>query len=359
MESRNDYRRLPADEVRCVVAGVLEACEVPAEDAAVVAEVLVCADLRGIESHGVSRLIPYYVDGIRAGHLNPRARPSVQRSVGGLFAMDGDNGLGHVVGKATMNRAIEGAWEHGIGMGAVGNSNHFGIAGYYSAMALEHGMIGFCLSNSRPLVMPTGSRKAVLGTNPLSIAIPAGRHAPLLLDMATSGVPIGKVEVKRRRGEKVPRGWGADSSGRPTEDPAEIIGGGALFPLGGPRETAGYKGYGLGAVVDILSGVLSGSSFLTSVLAGADPGASGVGHFMGAMRVDPFCEPGEFAERMDRFIDELRGAPLAVGEEEILIAGDPERRLEEENHRLGISLHRDVWNAIAELASELGVEGVQ
>ncbi|MFO7941362.1 MAG: Ldh family oxidoreductase [Bacillota bacterium] len=358
MEDRSDYLRIPADRVRDTVQRILERLDVPGDDAATVAEVLVTADLRGIESHGVSRLIRYYVEGIREGNINPRSQPRIVRETGAVFSMDGDNGLGHVVCKRAMERAMDLAGEFGVGIGTVGNSNHFGIAGYYSNLAAERGMIGLCLTNSRPLVLPTGSKKAMIGTNPISVAIPAGEQEPFLLDMATSGVPIGKVEVKRRRGKKVPMGWGADSEGRITDDPEKIIDGGGLFPLGGAKETAGYKGYGLGAVVDVLCGVLSGASVLTSVLAGADPGASGVGHFVGAMRIDALMDPDDFASRMDGFIRELRAAPLAAGEEEVLVAGDPEWRHREENLRLGVSLHRDVWSGICEVAEDLGIEGV-
>ncbi len=355
MNERADYTRVPETRVRRIVGDILQACAVPPEDAAIVADVLVTADLRGIESHGVSRLISYYVNGLRAGHVNPQVHPKIVREMGAVFSMDGDNGLGHVVTRRAMEYAIDLARVHGVGVGTVGNSNHFGIAGYYAAMAAECGMIGLCLTNSRPLVMPTGSREALLGTNPIAVAVPAGGEPVFLLDMATSGVPIGKVEVMRRRGETVPIGWGADARGLPTDDPEAIIEGGGLFPLGGTKETAGYKGYGLAAVVDILSGVLSGASVLTSVLAGADPGASGVGHFVAAMRIDACMDPNAFSERMDAFIGQLREAPLAEGEEEVMVAGDPERRQHAENRLRGVALHENVWKEIEQMAEELGV----
>ncbi len=356
MNDRSDYLRVPADRVRATVRGILEKLEVPPDDADTVAEVLVTADLRGIESHGVSRLIRYYVEGLREDNINANGKPRIVREMGAVFSMDGDNGLGHVACKGAMEHAMDLAAQFGVGVGTVGNSNHFGIAGYYSNLAAERGMIGLCLTNSRPLVLPTGSRKAMIGTNPISVAVPAGDQRPFLLDMATSGVPIGKVEVKRRRGERVPLGWGADSEGRMTDDPQKIIDGGGLFPLGGARETAGYKGYGLGAVVDVLCGVLSGASVLTSVLAGADPGASGVGHFVAAMRIDALMDPDDFASRMDDFIRELRSAPLETGADEVMVAGDPEWRKLEENLRLGVSLQKEVWGGIRDLAEELGVE---
>ena len=184
-------------------------------------------------------------------------------------------------------------------------------------------MIGICISNSQPLALPTFSKKRLLGTNPLSIAVPAGKFQPFVLDMATSVVPIGKIEVYRRKELRVPPEWGADSHGRPTSDPAQIFEGGGLFPLGGTEETAGYKGYGLSAAIDILAGVLTGSSFLSGVLnARVRPEPCGVGHFVAALQVEAFMDMSEFKGRMDKFIEEIKTAPLADGCDKIYIAGE-------------------------------------
>lgn len=351
--NEQDYIRIPVDEVKTTASRLLQAHGVPPSDADVVAEVLTAADMRGIESHGIGRLIPYYLTGLEQGHIEARAEVRTVREMGSIFVIDADNGLGHIACHAAMKKSIALARDHGVGMGGVRNSNHFGIAGYYAMMALEEDMIGLCLCNSTPLVMPTYSRKAVLGTNPISIAVPAGKHRPFVLDMATSVVPIGKVEVHRRWEARVPPQWGADSMGRPVDDPEAILDGGGLFPLGGPAETSGYKGYGLAAAVDILSGVLTGASFLTGVSRGSSPGPSQVGSFVAALRTDAFIDPDEFIERMDCFIDELKAAPLAEGCDRVLVAGEKEFWHTEESERDGVPVHRKVWSEITEATGKM------
>ncbi len=347
-KEENTYIRVPAAGLREIAAGLLMEYDVPLDHAKIVSDVLVTADLRGVESHGVGRLFPYYISRLRQGYMNPRPSLQVSSSFGPIFRMDADNGLGHVACHRAMEKCLDLAGEHGIGLGGIKNSNHFGIAGYYSMMALRKGMIGICMSNTQPLVMPTYSKKRLLGTNPFSIAVPAGKSQPFVLDMATSVVPIGKIEVYRRKGLGIPPEWGADSLGRPTADPAEVFEGGGLFPLGGPAETAGYKGYGLSAAIDILSGVLTGSSFLAGVLnARIRPEPCGVGHFVAALKVEAFMELAEFGERMDEFIEELKTAPLADGCDKIYLAGEKEFAQWEINLRDGVPLHQEIWEELS------------
>jgi len=346
------YVRVPADQLRQLVAGLLEKHGVPSADAGIVAEVLVAADLRGVESHGVGRLYPYYLHRLEKGYMKGRPDMRLVRSFGAAFTLDADNGLGHVACHAAMKRCMELADQFGVGVGGVRNSNHFGIAGYYAMMALDAGMIGICICNSQPLVLPTYSRQRLLGTNPISIAIPAGNSRPFVLDMATSIVPVGRIEVYRRKQLSVPPMWGADGQGKPTTDPQKIIGEGGLFPLGGPAETAGYKGYGLAAAVDMLSGVLTGASFLSGLQdARTSPEPSDIGHLVIALRIDAFIDPVAFAERAELFIRELHGAALAEGSDRVYVAGEKEFMQWEENLTKGVPVHVKVWAELAGLAA--------
>jgi L-2-hydroxycarboxylate dehydrogenase (NAD+) len=345
----NAYIKVPADSLKKVAEKLLERHNVPPSHAKIVGDVLVTADLRGVESHGIGRLFPYYISRLQKGWLNPRPNLQISSNFGAIFNLDADNGLGHVACYKAMEKCLELANQFGIGIGGIKNSNHFGIAGYYSMMALQEGMIGICISNTQPLSMPTYSKKRLLGTNPFSIAFPAGKSLPFLLDMATSVVPIGKIEVYKRKGLRIPPEWGADSHGIATSDPAEVFEGGGLFPLGGPAETAGYKGYGLSAAIDILSGVLTGSSFLAGVLnARIRPEPCGVGHLVVALKVEAFMDIQEFRERMDKFIEELETAPLADGCDKIYLAGEKEFAQWEKNLREGVPIHRKVWEELGQ-----------
>ncbi len=353
------YVRVAANELKRVVTETLLAHEVPEEDAHIVADVLVASDLRGIESHGVARLSSYYLEGLKEGRVNVHPDVRMASSAGSVFCVDADNGLGHPVCHRAMERCISLALENGISAGAVRNSNHYGIAGYYAMLAAKHDLIGVCLTNSRPLVIPTYGRTPVLGTNPISVAVPAGDRPPFVLDMATSAVPIGRVEVLQRKNQRAPSGWGADRHGLSTDDPTEIREHGGLFPLGGTDETSGYKGYGLGAVVDILSGVLSGAAFLNAVGSATDADPSNVGHFVAALQVEALMGRDEFFARMQEFMDELKESPRAQGAEEIYLAGEKEHRQYRTNLREGAPLHPQVYRELLEECSALGVQPPQ
>ena len=355
MES-DSYVRVAAEDLKRTVAKLLEKSGALPSHADIASDVLVTADLRGIESHGVGRLLPYYISRLQKGFMNPRPDYSVVQSFGATFVLDGDNGLGHPACHLAMQRCIELAKKFGVAMGGIRNSNHFGIAAYYSMMALKDNMVGICLSNSMPLVIPTFSKERLLGTNPISIAVPAGKTRPFVLDMATSVAPIGKVQVGRRKGVQVPPQWGADHRGRATSDPAQILEGGGLFPLGGPAETGGYKGYGLAAAVDIFSGVLTGAGFLSSVLsAQSSPDPCQIGHFVMAIQVEAFMDIELFKERMDSFVRELQTAPLAEGSEKIFVAGEKEFLQWEVNMERGVPVHKKVWEELTAMAMDLGI----
>ncbi len=349
--------RVDAARLQSLVSDLLVAAGVPRDDAEITAYVLVKTDLRGVESHGTARLSYYYLHRAQKGIVNCHPNVRTVRETPCSLVIDADNGLGQPVAYRTMQRCIEKAHQAGLCAATINNSNHFGAAGVYALMALEHDMIGVCLTNSQPLVTPTYGRKRILGTNPIAFAAPANQRRPFVLDMATSVVPIGKVEVYRRRGEAVPAGWGTDSDGNVTTDPDKIYNGGALLPLGGPAETAGYKGYGLAAMVDILCGLLAGANFLTGVTPPSvqQTSPSNVGHFLLALDVGAFRPIEEFKADMDRFIAQIKDSPKAAGQDEILIAGEKEFREEEERLRLGIPLNPKVEADLRSLCDEMQV----
>jgi len=338
---------------------------VPPDDAAVTADVLVAANLRGIDSHGVARL-KRYVDGLRNGMMMARPNVEIVHETPCTALMDGGGGLGQPVGVRGMKLAIEKAQRMGVGFVAVRNSNHYGIAGYYSMMALEHEMIGISMTNAAVLVVPTFGRDAVLGTNPLSVAAPAGQERPFVLDMATSVVTRGKLEEYDRKGKPLPLTWATDERGIPTSDAARVLknllarAGGGILPLGGAREAdGGHKGYGLALLVDILCGVLPGAGYATTIYPKTPEGKplpANVGHFFGAIRVDAFRPLEEFKATMDDIIRILKNSPKAEGAERIYIHGEKEFEEEERRRRGGIPLHPKTMAMMRQVAAELGVE---
>src|SRR5437764_6196107 len=266
---------------------VLTKLGVPKADAETVTDVLVVADLRGIESHGVARL-GRYVAGLKKGFMRPTDQSRIIKETKATALVDGGQSLGQVVGKKGMDFAIKKARDTAVGVVAVRNSNHYGIAGYYSLMALEHNLIGISTTNAGPLVVPTFGRTSILGTNPISLAAPAMNEKAFVLDMATSTVPRGKVEVYNRLGKPMPHGWAVDETGRSSTDPKRVLNalanrlGGGLLPLGGEgADLRGHKGYGLAWMVDVLSGVLSGAA--TGLQVYADEQRPNVGHFFLAL----------------------------------------------------------------------------
>lgn len=333
----------------------------PAIEAKQAAEVLVSADLRGVDSHGVARLSGY-IRLQEKGRLN--ATPNIQtvHETPSTAVVDGDLGLGLVVGPHAMKLAIEKAKNVGSGWVAVKNSNHYGIAGYHAMMALEEDCIGISLTNASPLVSPTFSKERLLGTNPISIAIPAKHQPPFVLDMATTTAANGKLEVLQRKGLDAPYGWMQDKEGNITTDAKGLVKGGSMRPLGGDREHGSHKGYALGAVVDILSAVLSGANygpwvppFVAFIDPAPNPVGEGLGHFFGAMRVDAFREAEEFKSHMDNWIERFRSSETVNGDENVLIPGDPEREMTADRLKNGIDLLDPVVKDLQELGEKLGV----
>ena len=306
-----------ASDLKDYVVRFFTKLDVPEADAKIAAEILVSADLRGVDSHGVIRLNTYYGSRLRKGLIDPHPQVKILAETPATMRIDGGTGLGQVVGHQAMKRCIEKAKEVGMAMVTVKNSNHYGIAGYYAMMALEEGMIGISYTNAQPLVAPTYGRTAVLGTNPIAVAVPAGKERPYVLDMATSIVPIGRITVYQKSGRQIPEGWGVDKEGNVTTDPNAVLNGGALMPLGGIDVMRGYKGYGLAMLVDIFTGVLSGAATASSVGHPGQNMPADVGHFFQVIRIDALRPIDEFKAHMDTFIQELKNAPKAAGQPRI------------------------------------------
>jgi LDH2 family malate/lactate/ureidoglycolate dehydrogenase len=337
---------------------------VAGEDAHITADVLVQANLRGIDSHGVARLVRY-VNGLRDGVMLARPEERIVVETPTTVTIDAGAGLGQPVSYRAMNMVIERAREYGCGFATVRNSNHYGIAGYYAMMALEHDMVGISTTNAAVLVAPTFGRNAMYGTNPIALAVPASEERPFVMDMATSTVPRGKLEVYHRQEKSLPLGWATDERGVPTANAARVLdnftkrAGGGLLPLGGAgEEFSGHKGYGMGLMVEILSAVLPGAAFLTSVYpkdAQGNPLPANLGHFFGAWRLDAFRPAEEFKADMDIFIRELRKGDVAEGAKRIYVHGEKEFEEADRRSEQGIPLESKVEASLRKIAADLGV----
>jgi L-2-hydroxycarboxylate dehydrogenase (NAD+) len=318
-------------------------------DAETATKSLLSADLRGIDSHGVARLSGY----IRLWEVDRvNVKPSIKiiHETPSTAVVDGDRGLGLVVAPFAMQVAIDKARQVGTGWVSVKNSNHFGIAGHHAMMALQEDMIGIAMTNASALVAPTFSRERMLGTNPIAVAIPAGKEPAFVADFATTTAANGKMEILQRKNMEAPTGWVLTKDGEPSTNSGEMKDGGLLLPLGGDKEHGSHKGYALGAIVDIFSGILSGANYGPWVppfpaylpMPEYMPG-EGIGHFFGAMRIDAFRKGDEFKEHMDKWITRFRSAKTIAGQEKVIIPGDPEREMEIERMKNGIPLHLKIF----------------
>ncbi|SNT12857.1 Malate/lactate/ureidoglycolate dehydrogenase, LDH2 family [Ekhidna lutea] len=351
-----------AEELRRFATQIFTKIGCPENEAQLAADVLVNADLRGVDSHGVARLSGY-IRLHEKNRLNATPKIKTVHETPSTAVVDGDLGLGLVVGPHAMNLAIEKAKNVGSGWVSVKNSNHYGIAGYHSMMALKEDCIGISLTNASPLVSPTFSKERLLGTNPISIAIPTKNQPPFVLDMATTTAANGKLEVLQRKELDAPEGWLQDKDGHITTDAKGLMKGGSMRPLGGDREHGSHKGYALGAVVDILSAVLSGANygpwvppFVAFIDPAPNPVGEGLGHFFGAMRIDAFRDGEEFKSHMDNWIERFRASETVNPDEKVLIPGDPEREMTAERLKNGIDLLEPVVKDLSELGEKLGVE---
>ena len=331
------------------------------EHAELAADVLLRSDLRGIDSHGVARLIGY-VRLWENKRINTKPDITSVHETPTTATVDGDAGLGLVVAPFAMKLAITKAEQYGSGWVSVRNSNHFGVAGYHALMAVEKDMIGFAMTNASPLVAPTFSNERLLGTNPTCYAFPAGTYPPVVVDMATSAAANGKLEIAQRLNKPVPEGWIQDSLGNYTTDPHGLKTGGSLLPLGSDREHGSHKGYGLSAAVDILSGVLSGANygpwvppFVAFLNPPDDSVGLGIGHFVGAMRVDGFRPVDEFKLHMDNWITRFKAASTIDPDQKVIIPGEPELEAQADRLKNGIPLVNAVVDDLNWLAKKFGI----
>lgn len=334
----------------------------PDEQVETATRTLLSADVRGIDSHGIARLSGY-VRLWEAKRVNAKPVIKVIHETPSTAVVDGDSGLGLVVAPFAMQIAIEKAKQVGTGWVSVQNSNHFGIAAYHAMMALEYDMIGMAMTNASPLVAPTFSIDKMLGTNPICVAAPADKEPAFVADLATTTAANGKLEILQRKSLPTPDGWVQDKEGNATNDPHILKNGGALLPLGGDREHGSHKGYALGAIVDIFSALLSGANYAPWVppfpayvpMPAQQPG-KGIGHFLGAMRIDAFRPADEFKQHMDHWIQGFRNCKTIPGEEKVLVPGDPEREMETERMKNGIPLLDVVVNDLKQVGNKFGVE---
>jgi LDH2 family malate/lactate/ureidoglycolate dehydrogenase len=340
--------RAAPDRLTDFAMAVLEAEGVPAADAALVARCLVQAQLWGHPSHGMLRL-SWYVARIRSGVVDPGAKPETVVDLGAVAVLDGRQGLGHVLTAHAASEAVRRAREHGVGVVAVRNSNHFGMAAHFTRMVAEQGCVGIVTTNGSPAMAPWGGKEKAVGANPWSIAAPAGRHGVTVMDIANVNAARGKIYAARERGASIPEGWALDADGRPTTDPVAALAG-VILPMGG------HKGYAISFMMDVLSGVLTGSSFATGVSGPQQAERrSGCGHLVLALDVAALGAPAEFGTRMERLIAEMKAVPLADGFQEIFFPGELEDRSKARLEREGIELPDKTVEALEQLAAEAGV----
>ncbi len=358
---------IPVNVIENLIVDVFEGVGTPWEDARICADVLITADLQGIESHGVGRL-KYYYDRIRAGVQSVKTEVEIVRETETTAVVDGHHGMGHVIAYRAMRLAMDKAKGHGLGAVAVRNSTHFGIAGYYPLMAAREGMMGLCVTNARPAIAPTFGTEPMLGTNPIAFAAPSDLEFPFCFDGATSISQRGKIEVAARAEKPVPAGWVIDPDGEPITDPDRILqdlnrATAAFLPLGGAgEEFAGYKGYGLATMVEILSASLSGGAFMKDLLGFAPDGSRRpfmLGHFFLAIDIEHFI-PLEVSRRITGGIMRaLQASRKAPGQERIYVAGEKEYEREKLIRKQGIPVNRNLRRELQIMRDELGLVGYE
>ncbi len=345
----------PADESLISTSRLLAFAEtllgkldVPQEHAVLTARILLEADLRGVASHGMAHLVDFYVRRLQNGKINPQPDFNLDSDQPSAATLNADNGLGFVAGHHAMSLAIEKAQTTGIGWVSVGNSTHYGAGAYYAMMALEHDMIGFSMTTGGRLVAPPGGLGRAIGLNVLSVAAPTSREFPYVLDMATSVVAAGKLEIAGRRGEAIPEGWAQTATGEPLTDPAKLHPDRTMLPLGGTPVLGAFKGFGLTLMVDILTGALSGFGTSAEIDAGLT-----AAHCFGAMRIDAFQPLADYKERMEHMIAAIKETPRREGVDEIRIPGELEHALAEQRRAAGnVPVHPRVLGGFREAAGE-------
>jgi LDH2 family malate/lactate/ureidoglycolate dehydrogenase len=340
--------RIPAPELTQACQRLLQKAGVPRDQAGQISAIVVEADLRGIESHGVLRM-PAYIHRVKAGTMTATTELRIQRERGASLLLDAQHGFGQIAGVRAMNEAIARADRYGTGFVGVRNAGHFGIAAYYAMMALPHKMIGMVSANAAPSMAPWGGTSPMLGSNPICVAVPTGGDVDIVLDMASSVVARGKIRLAASKGEAIPVGWALDTQGLPTEDPAAAMKG-TLLPIGGP------KGYGLALVVDILAGVLTGSDFGPHIPSVHDSGSKvSAGFAVQALDIAAFADPKDFERDIQSLIAEIRNSPRASTCERIYLPGEIEWLNKQERLQHGIPVPESLLRELGQVAGELGV----
>lgn len=352
MEARMEGQNVvpvQADRLGRFCLQLFEKVGVPSAEAKVAVDNLIEADLRGVDTHGVTR-IAIYIERLQSGAVKARPQMKILRETPVSALLDGDHGLGQVVSARAMEIAIQKARAGVVGLVGVRNSTHNGALAHFAMMAVKEDLIGIALTNTVPLMAPTGGNEAMIGNNPFAIAAPAGKEKPVVFDMACSIAARGKIILAAKKGEKIPLGWAIDKDGLPTED-AQAALEGLILPVGG------HKGYGLALMVDVLSGVLTGANFGPGV--GPlynNPGVQGIGHLLAAINIEAFMPLDEFKARMDRMIRDLKNCKKAKGTTEIFLPGEIEMGIEARRRREGIPLSRAVYDELCALGRRLGIE---
>lgn len=348
MSEKQEQIRLSAESLERFTRRVFEEAGLSTDHARIVSDALVTANLRGVDSHGVVRLEPY-VKNIEGGGFNPDPDITVEHHENGAIVVDADDGLGQVATAKAMDAAVEAAVENGVAFATVQNSNHFGTAAYYTQRAASVDCIGFAMTNVGPNVAPFGGIDPYFGTNPFGYSIPTNDSFPITLDMATSVVAKGKIHVAEEEGESIPEDWAMDEQGKPTTEPSEVH---ALRPAGGP------KGYGLGLLVDVCSGILSGMGTSPEVDSLYDDYSKPqrVGHCVGALDPAAFRDPDDFKDHIDELIDSLKNVRTREGIEEVKLPGELEAETRAKREKNGIPIGSGVASTLEELGNQYGIE---
>lgn len=348
----NDSRRVPFEDLKNFCKEAYRKAGVPEAEAEIVADLLIRSDLRGVETHGVTRL-PIYIQRLQRGYVRKECKITVVKQRGPTAFLEAHGSMGHVVAYKSMEKAIQKAEGHGLGWVSVKDSGHFGVAGLFPMMALKKDFIGYIVSNTAPMMFPLGGKERIVGNNPLAYALPADQCLPVVLDFSLSVVSSGKLILCRKKGEKIPLGWAVDKEGVPTEDPYEgYEGGGSLAPVGG------HKGYGLVLVHEMLTAVLTGGKWTKRIksLYEEDPSKiQGTCHSFMAIDPDCFIGRNQFKKEMDAYIKSIKESAKAKGVEEILVPGEPEYRTEVKFLKEGIPLPPNTVKELIVLAETLGI----
>ena len=354
VSNENNSQKINSENLRKNVEEIFQIMGENLTDAKIAADALILADLRGVESHGISNMLRIYIEGYKNEEIKPQAKLSTIKDNLATCSVDGDRGLGIITTPKAMDIAIEKAKTYGISMVTIKNSRHLGMASYHAIQAMKHKMIGMCVTSCPPQVLPTFGAEPLLGTNPIAIAAPAGEKPPYVFDAAMSTIAANKVSISKRLGNNLLPGWISDNDGAPIMEefnPEEykVNGENYLLPLGSTRELGSHKGFGLAGMVDILGGILSGGGY------GANPGRPNFGHMVTAYNIDSFTDYNEYTKTMDEWLDMLENSKTIPGKDKVIYPGLPEHITQIERTENGIPIHNEVLDWFEKINKELVV----